>query len=158
MIQVSDEVTFLRADCACSMLVSRAQVQHSPHKGNCSLERSQHTHLFFFCQPGGRDKTSALKRLLAGGDRRRASPAPFRGVIFCICNQRRWRQPGLPHCRPATQTAAAVSRDRLRGATNLIGVLKMRRKEEFTAAAFSQQTVRLSPSSRQWTCLCHRCF
>lgn len=69
MIQVSDEVTFLRADCACSVLVSRAQVQHSPHKGNCSLERSQHTHLFFFFLSARRerDKTSALKRLLARG-------------------------------------------------------------------------------------------
>lgn len=92
MIQVSGEATLPQAGCVCSTLASRAQVKRSTHKGNCSLERSQHAHLFFVSQEG-EVKTSALERL--SGDRRRASPPPLRGVIFCICNQRSRRNRGL---------------------------------------------------------------
>lgn len=154
MIQVSGEATLPQAGCVCSTLASRAQVKRSTHKGNCSLERSQHAHLFF-CQPGGRGKNISAETAVGGQETRFASTSSRCHILHLQSKES--TQPGPPECRPVTQTAAAAPSYQTLGAANLIGVLKMRQKEEFTAAAYSWQTARLSPSSQQWTRLCRCC-
>lgn len=154
MIQVSGEATLPRAGCVCGTLVNRAPVQRSTHP-KVIAHLSFHNTFFFFCQPGGRHQLKTSAETAVRGQERRFAPSSSRCHILHL-QSKESRRPGLPDCRPVTQTAAAAPSSQTLRAANLIGVLKMKRKEEFTAAAYSWQTARSSPSSRQWTRLC-RC-
>lgn len=134
-----------QADCVCSMLASGAQVQRSKHKVTAHLSVHSTLICFFVSQEG--EMRHQTETVVGGRETRFASTSFWCHILHLQSKES--MQPGLPDCRPCHSNRShcavvshAVSRARLHGATNLIGVLKMRRKEGFTAAAHSCQTAR----------------